>query len=121
MLLITCPWCGDRDEPEFTYGGEAHVPYPADPEALDDEAWARYLFFRGNPAGPLAERWVHTAGCRRWFHAGRDTRGSSPRPARRRGAAGPAPASTATASCGSRWTACRTTGSAATRSPRRSS
>jgi heterotetrameric sarcosine oxidase delta subunit len=74
VLLITCPWCGDRDEPEFSYGGQAHVPYPADPEALDDAAWAEYLFVRANPAGELAERWVHTAGCRRWFNAVRDTR-----------------------------------------------
>ena len=73
MLLITCPWCGDRDEPEFSYGGQAHVPYPADPESLDDAAWAEYLFVRANPAGELAERWVHTAGCRRWFNAIRNT------------------------------------------------
>jgi len=25
MLLITCPWCGPREEPEFSYGGQAHV------------------------------------------------------------------------------------------------
>jgi len=73
MLLITCPWCGEREEPEFGYGGEAHVAYPADPETLDDEAWARYLFFRSNPAGRFTERWVHSAGCRRWFTVTRDT------------------------------------------------
>jgi sarcosine oxidase subunit delta len=73
MLLITCPWCGDREEPEFGYGGQAHVAYPDDPEALDDEQWAQYLFFRANPKGRFAERWVHSAGCRRWFNAVRDT------------------------------------------------
>jgi heterotetrameric sarcosine oxidase delta subunit len=73
MLLISCPWCGEREEPEFGYGGQAHVAYPADPEALDDEQWAQYLFFRANPKGRLAERWVHSAGCRRWFNAVRDT------------------------------------------------
>jgi heterotetrameric sarcosine oxidase delta subunit len=73
MLLIRCPWCGDREEPEFGYGGQAHVAYPADPEGLDDTAWAQYLFFRANPKGPFAERWVHSAGCRRWFNAVRDT------------------------------------------------
>ena len=26
-----------------------------------------------NPKGPFAERWVHSAGCRRWFNAVRDT------------------------------------------------
>ncbi len=28
MLLIPCPWCGPRDETEFTYGGEAHIVAP---------------------------------------------------------------------------------------------
>ncbi|WOT39166.1 sarcosine oxidase subunit alpha family protein [Streptomyces coeruleorubidus] len=73
MLLIPCPWCGPRDEAEFHYGGQAHVPYPEDPSALSDEEWARYLFFRDNPRGPFAERWSHAAGCRRWFNAVRDT------------------------------------------------
>ena len=58
MLLIRCPWCGERDEVEFRYGGAAHVAYPADPEALDDAAWSRYLFFRPNPQGPFP-----SAGC----------------------------------------------------------
>ncbi|MEU2236442.1 sarcosine oxidase subunit delta family protein [Streptomyces vietnamensis] len=73
MLLIPCPWCGPRDEAEFHYGGQAHVPHPEDPAALTDEEWARYLFFRDNPKGPFAERWSHAAGCRRWFNAVRDT------------------------------------------------
>jgi sarcosine oxidase subunit delta len=73
MLLIPCPWCGPRDEAEFHYGGEAHIARPADPGALDDAAWAEYLFMRDNPKGPLAERWVHNAGCRRWFNLVRDT------------------------------------------------
>ncbi len=73
MLLISCPWCGEREEPEFGYGGQAHIAYPEDPEALDDEQWAQYLFFRANPKGKFAERWVHSAGCRRWFNAVRDT------------------------------------------------
>jgi heterotetrameric sarcosine oxidase delta subunit len=73
LLLIPCPWCGERDETEFSYGAEAHVNYPEDPEALDDEAWAAYLFVRANPRGRLAERWCHTHGCRRWFDLVRDT------------------------------------------------
>jgi heterotetrameric sarcosine oxidase delta subunit len=28
---------------------------------------------RDNPKGPWAERWMHAAGCRRWFNAIRDT------------------------------------------------
>ncbi|MGW4540651.1 sarcosine oxidase subunit alpha family protein [Streptomyces chartreusis] len=73
MLLIPCPWCGPRDEAEFHYGGQAHVPYPQDPASLSDEEWARYLFFRDNTKGPFAERWSHASGCRRWFNAVRDT------------------------------------------------
>lgn len=73
MLLIPCPWCGPRDEAEFHYGGQAHVPYPDNSAELTDEEWARYLFFRDNPRGPFAERWSHAAGCRRWFNAVRDT------------------------------------------------
>lgn len=73
MQLIPCPWCGPREEVEFSYGGQAHVPYPTEPAALSDEEWARYVFFRDNPKGPFAERWHHTVGCRRWFNAVRNT------------------------------------------------
>jgi len=73
MLLVPCPWCGPRDEVEFSYGGEADVVYPADPDALSDEEWARFLFVRANPRGAFRERWVHSHGCRRWFVVTRDT------------------------------------------------
>jgi heterotetrameric sarcosine oxidase delta subunit len=73
MLLIPCPWCGPRDEIEFRYGGQAHVARPAAPEAVGDAEWARYLFLRDNPKGPFRERWVHAAGCGRWFNLLRDT------------------------------------------------
>lgn len=76
MLIIDCPNCGPREETEFSYGGQAHVPYPADPGTLDDEQWARYLFYRDNPAGPFAERWSHAHGCRKWCDVIRDTRTS---------------------------------------------
>lgn len=73
MLLISCPWCGPREETEFRYGGQAHVAYPESPLELDDATWGEYLFVRDNPKGPFAERWAHTAGCRRWFNVVRDT------------------------------------------------
>ena len=73
MMLLTCPWCGPRDETEYHYGGQAHVPHPASPGDLTDEEWAGYLFFRDNPKGPFAERWSHSGGCRRWFNVVRDT------------------------------------------------
>jgi heterotetrameric sarcosine oxidase delta subunit len=71
MLSIPCPWCGPREEPEFTYGGEAHVARPA--HDVDDAGWARYLFQRENPKGTHHERWCHTQGCGQWFNAARDT------------------------------------------------
>lgn len=73
MLLIPCPWCGERAEIEFSYGGEADIRRPTDSQALSDAAWADYLFMRRNPLGPLREQWVHAHGCRRWFVIERDT------------------------------------------------
>ena len=73
MLRIDCPYCGPRPEIEFRYGGEAHIARPDDPATLDDEQWADFLFMRRNTKGRFRERWVHAAGCRRWFNAVRDT------------------------------------------------
>lgn len=73
MLFIPCPYCGERPETEFHYGGEAHRDRPADPDALSDEAWTNYLFYRKNPIGVHVERWRHTHGCGRFFNLVRDT------------------------------------------------
>lgn len=74
MLQIFCPHCREqRDEDEFNYSGEAHIARPVEPEALSDEQWADYLFFRKNPRGLHHEMWYHSAGCRRYFNVSRDT------------------------------------------------
>lgn len=73
MLLINCPYCGSRPEIEFRGGGEAHIARPLDPSKLDDQAWAEFLYYRGNPKGEHAERWLHIHGCGRWFNAVRNT------------------------------------------------
>jgi sarcosine oxidase subunit delta len=73
MLLIDCPYCGERPEIEFHYGGEAHIARPEDPSALDDAAWTAFLYERTNPKGRHAERWRHLHGCGRFFNAIRDT------------------------------------------------
>ena len=73
MLLIACPWCGMRPENEFHYGGEAHIARPADPAAVDDAAWADFLYMRSNTKGMHAERWRHIHGCGRFFNCVRDT------------------------------------------------
>ena len=73
MLLISCPFCGNREESEFHQGGEAHITRPKHPDRLTDDEWANYLFFRENKKGVYLERWVHRHGCRRWFNVARDT------------------------------------------------
>jgi heterotetrameric sarcosine oxidase delta subunit len=71
MLRIECPFCGVRDEPEFTCGGELEITRP--PASAGDPAWGEYLFYRGNPKGELAERWCHSFGCGQWFSVVRNT------------------------------------------------
>ncbi len=92
MFLIRCPYCGERDISDFSYGGEAHIARPTSPETMSDAEWAGYVFLRTNPKGVFAERWNHQAGCRRWFNALRNTatdeilavyKIGEPRPARR--------------------------------------
>ncbi len=73
MLLIDCPNCGPRAENEFRCGGESHVQRPGPHGEVNDETWADYLFYRQNPKAEHRERWVHAAGCRRWFNVARDT------------------------------------------------
>lgn len=75
MLLIQCPHCGPREQIEFTHGGEGDRARPADGGAdMTDGQWADYLFMRRNEKGPHSERWLHSAGCRKWFTTIRDTR-----------------------------------------------
>ena len=71
MLLIHCPHCGPRTETEFYCAGESHIQRPT--LDVSDPVWADYLFNRENPKGVHYERWVHKAGCRRWFNVARDT------------------------------------------------
>jgi heterotetrameric sarcosine oxidase delta subunit len=73
MFIIKCPYCGPRDQSEFSYGGQAHISRPTNGEALSDQEWAEFVFIRDNPKGLFAERWVHSAGCRKFFNVLRDT------------------------------------------------
>jgi sarcosine oxidase, subunit delta len=73
MLLIDCPYCGERPELEFVYGGQAHLARPADPSAASAQEWTQFLYSRANTRGVHAERWRHTHGCGRFFNALRDT------------------------------------------------
>jgi len=94
MLLIPCPYCGEREESEFHQGGEAHIERPGDPDKLDDAEWADYLFMRQNRMGLFLERWVHRAGCRRWFNVARDTATNEIKAVYKMGAKPPAAAKT---------------------------
>jgi methylglutamate dehydrogenase subunit B len=73
-MRIDCPFCGLRDAQEFAYLGDASPkrPDPSAPDAAD--AFFDYVYLRDNPAGPLAELWYHTSGCRAWLVVERDTR-----------------------------------------------
>jgi sarcosine oxidase, subunit delta len=70
MKLLTCPLNGPRPIAEFVYGGELR-PMP-DPDAVDDAAWADYVFNRNGAAGVKHELWYH-APSGTWFVAERDT------------------------------------------------
>lgn len=73
MLRITCPWCGQRDQTEFRFGGELRPARPANPESVSDDEWAEYLFYRNNIKGVHDERWLHRHGCGQWFIVTRST------------------------------------------------
>jgi len=64
MLLIDCPYCGERPEPEFVYGGQAHIVRPAQAggKCLRKQ-WADYLYRRGQHPACARRALRHTHGC----------------------------------------------------------
>ena len=70
-FFITCRNCGRRSSNEFSFGGEV-IPFPLGVRETADESYAR-IWLRKNVRGIQAERWFHSAGCRRWTTVGRDT------------------------------------------------
>ncbi len=73
MLLIPCPWCGERHETEFTYGGDASRTMPAGKQRDSLDAWYTFVYERRNPAGLHLEYWHHSYGCGKWFTVQRNT------------------------------------------------
>ncbi len=63
----------DAAVPELADWCVAHIARAPAPSQLSDTQWAEFLFFRTNPKGRHAERWLHIHGCQRWFNAVRDT------------------------------------------------
>ena len=72
MIRIKCPFCGERDHSEFTYGSDASVKYPS----LDasEKEWTQAIFFRKNIFGRQLETWHHSSGCRMWLEIERCTK-----------------------------------------------
>ena len=66
MLLIKCPWCGERPETEFTYKGDASIKRPKSIHASNKD-WPTYIFLRRNNKGLHNEFWQHTASCRQFI------------------------------------------------------
>ena len=70
MQLFNCPFCGPRDQSEFTYLREA-APIPALDAGLP--AWQDFVYRRDNPCGAHAEWWHHIHGCRQLLEMVRHT------------------------------------------------
>ena len=71
MIRINCPFCGERDHSEFTYGGDASILYPALDASIEE--WHDAVFMRENIRGMQSETWHHVQGCRMWLVVERDT------------------------------------------------
>jgi sarcosine oxidase subunit delta len=67
-LRVRCPFCGERPDTEFAFGGELR-----DVSSLDPQADFARVYLHENPAGVQQERWYHAAGCKRWVTLSRDT------------------------------------------------
>lgn len=71
MHRIKCPFCGERDEAEFVYQGDASVSHP--PLDASTDEFYRYVYVRNNPKGWHREWWHHVGGCRMWVQVARNT------------------------------------------------
>jgi len=71
MIRIPCPFCGERDHSEFTYGSDAAIHYPPLDAPVED--WVKAVFERENIRGMQSETWHHVSGCRMWLVVERDT------------------------------------------------
>ena len=72
-MRIKCPYCGERDNGEFSYLGDATLTRPDGMEA-EASAMHDYVYLRDNLAGEHRELWYHGSGCRAWLVVTRDTR-----------------------------------------------
>ena len=73
MLNIKCPYCGERAQKEFAYGGDGTIKRPELDKSVTDKVWDAFVYERKSPRGKHVEFWHHIFGCRQWFRAQRDT------------------------------------------------
>lgn len=73
-MRIRCPFCGERNSNEFTYGGAANGWRPDVNGTQTHEQVFEAVYLRDNPAGLHEELWYHVTGCRSWLQVTRDTR-----------------------------------------------
>ena len=70
-MRIACPFCGPRENGEFSYLGDAKPKRPG-PDAGEDAVYD-YVYLRDNVAGEMEELWYHSGGCRAWLKVRRNT------------------------------------------------
>lgn len=71
MIIIECPFCGERDHSEFHYGGDASIEHPPLDAPMNE--WHDAVYLRENIRGRQLETWHHVSGCRQWLIVERDT------------------------------------------------
>lgn len=71
MIIVPCPWCGERNSMEFRSIGESKKR--PNVNSTSAEEWRDYLYTKSNLAGWVAETWYHRAGCHRYFSVERHT------------------------------------------------
>jgi heterotetrameric sarcosine oxidase delta subunit len=73
-MLISCPFCGNRDVSEFAYLGDADAARPAADAPDADREFFEAVYLRDNPSGLHRELWYHASGCRSWLEVERNIR-----------------------------------------------
>ena len=60
MLNIKCPYCGDRSQKEFAYGGDGTITRPKLNQEISDEEWDNFVYLRKSPRGKHIESVSYT-------------------------------------------------------------
>ena len=71
-MRLPCPFCGLRDDGEFSFEGPADHAWPALEAPAED--WLEAVFMRAQPGGRARELWRHGLGCGAFLVIERDMR-----------------------------------------------